>query len=430
MNKMLYVKISKMGFYIQSKSFVVVVFFATLFTTSAIYGQIATWTLQTNGNPTQIGPGITAYPMGLGAGVIDNGFTSHCGGGGCTGRRIRGWTNGTTSIGGAGGAVPNNRYVEFSFSVDAGAEPVTVSNFQFNGSAGFVSNCTGSAGFALRWLIDGVHATPQWLRHPSVCSGELLRNINNANNGTCVTYNTNAASSGACATPFPITVNPGQRIRFRIYIGTTHNSGTNDASHWRALFRDVNITGENPLPVTLTSFNANCESNAVIVNWTTATEQNASHFTLERSRDGLLWDEVKTLSAGGNTSTPQNYNVEDFLSFNSTGYYRLRQVDFDGIEEIFGPISVNCAENDNNLIVYPNPTQNNFTVLIKTDKVIDDGLILIYDLSGKEVIREKINLLSGTNTINFNDNGLASGSYIIRVMTESNDFTPVKLVIQ
>jgi len=423
MKKIRYSKIPNTGLYIKNKCAVILTIFITAFTTSAINGQLASWSLQSNGDPTGSGPGITAHPMVLGAGVSHDAYTSHCGGSGCSGRRITGWNNTTTSISGAGGAIAQNKYVQFSFTV-TGGQAIVVNSFVFTASGGFTTNCTGSAGMAVRYSTNNF-STNTWLRSPSTCGAELIRNINPSNNGACVTYTTNASSSGACASNgFPITVNSGETLTFRIYIGTTHSNT------WRALFRDVSITGENPLPVTLTSFNANCENHAVRVNWKTATEQNSSHFTLERSRNGLNWDEVKTLSAGGNTSIPQMYNVEDYFSFNSTGYYRLRQVDFDGTEEMFGPISINCSNDENSLTVYPNPTQSNFTVLIKTNKIIDNGHILIYDLSGKEVIRESINILTGTNTFNFESNGLASGSYIIRVITESHNFIPVKLVIQ
>ena len=195
----------------------------------------------------------------------------------------------------------------------------------------------------------------------------------------------------------------------------------------------INIDYTWPLPVTMTSFNANCEDDAVRVNWTTATEQNASHFKLERSRDGYIWDEVGTIAAAGTTSVPQSYELIDLIGFNSLGYYRLNQFDFDGAQETFGPISVNCVNTENEVIIYPNPTMNDFSVLVKSKEDLsgDNTHILLYDLSGKEVYREFVEILSGTNSIMINQLNLASGCYIVTIESSTERlFTPVKLVVQ
>lgn len=49
----------------------------------------------------------------------------------------------------------------------------------------------------------------------------------------------------------------------------------------------------NPLPVTLTSFEVAClENGATEINWSTASENNSSHFIVEKSRDMINWSTV------------------------------------------------------------------------------------------------------------------------------------------
>jgi hypothetical protein len=144
----------------------------------------------------------------------------------------------------------------------------------------------------------------------------------------------------------------------------------------------------NPLPVTLTSFTANCNGDNVDINWTTATEYNASHYSLQNSRNGQNWVEVAKIQSAGTTNQTTNYSYQD-KSFGGISYYRLVQVDFDGQFEIFGPISVNCEIDINNIIIYPNPSSN--TISIQMINQLDETMDLtILDFNGKIIFEKTI----------------------------------------
>jgi hypothetical protein len=183
-----------------------------------------------------------------------------------------------------------------------------------------------------------------------------------------------------------------------------------------------------PLSVTLSNFSAECLENKTQIRWTTANEQNSDFFQLERSRDGLNWEVVTTVDGAGTVATPTNYLVSD-NAFNEV-YYRLKQTDFDGKSEYFGPIAINCAAS-NELIVYPNPNTGKFTVAINASEAMGAATVLVHDVSGKLVASGNVNVLSGTNTVHFQDNNLVRGTYIVSVKNEKQElFTPVKLIVQ
>ena len=69
----------------------------------------------------------------------------------------------------------------------------------------------------------------------------------------------------------------------------------------------------------------------------------------------------------------------------------------------------------NELEVYPNPIKNE--VNISYSNIIDE--VVIYDIRGKEVLKNKVN----NNYINLNTNSLESGLYIIKVKSEDNVHT-------
>jgi subtilisin-like proprotein convertase family protein len=185
-----------------------------------------------------------------------------------------------------------------------------------------------------------------------------------------------------------------------------------------------------PLPVTLTAFNASCEDNGVRVNWSTASEQNASHFDVQRSRDGFDWETIGTQLAAGTTNTPQNYELTDATFPGGTIYYRLRQVDQDGTVELYGPISATCEAAGYSLSVYPNPATNSFTVQVYAESTVSGGQLGVYDFTGKAILQQSVELQNGVHTFHFNDAGLARGTYLIRLSDSEGRFTPVRLVIQ
>jgi hypothetical protein len=84
------------------------------------------------------------------------------------------------------------------------------------------------------------------------------------------------------------------------------------------------------LPVKLLSFTATKIKEQTLLLWSTANEQNSSHFEIERSLDGLSFDILDKIMASGNSKTLINYSFMDKNTALGTNYYRLKQVDLDG----------------------------------------------------------------------------------------------------
>jgi hypothetical protein len=101
------------------------------------------------------------------------------------------------------------------------------------------------------------------------------------------------------------------------------------------------ISDADPLPIELSSFNGFNKGKNNHIFWVTSSEQNTSHFNLQKSRDGENWETIMTLSAAGNSNTKIDYDVVDYKVDPIINYYRLQQYDNDGIYETFGPISIN-----------------------------------------------------------------------------------------
>lgn len=140
--------------------------------------------------------------------------------------------------------------------------------------------------------------------------------------------------------------------------------GTIDASNnllsfmGHTSFSDHTGEGGTPLPVTLVSISAELDRGAVVVSWATASEIDNDYFSIQRSFDGIDFEEVGTINGRGSTKDFNEYQFRDLNPRHGMNYYRLQQFDFDGQSEFSPVVSVNnlFLGDQLTLLLYPNPT--------------------------------------------------------------------------
>ena len=127
------------------------------------------------------------------------------------------------------------------------------------------------------------------------------------------------------------------------------------------------------LPVTLHSFTATALGDAVRLDWRTTYEQDNDYFAVERSKQGEAFTELTRVTAAANGV----YHFVDYRPFPGQNYYRLRQVDFDGREALYGPLSVRLDSGQ--IRLFPNPTDGKLRIAGDID---DDQRYEVYFANG------------------------------------------------
>lgn len=97
------------------------------------------------------------------------------------------------------------------------------------------------------------------------------------------------------------------------------------------------VTPEEALPIELLYFRGSFY-NSTILTWATASEVNNDYFIVYYSDDAIEWKELDRISGAGNSSSEIIYNFNHYTK--KSYYYKLKQVDYDGVNETFNLIFV------------------------------------------------------------------------------------------
>jgi Concanavalin A-like lectin/glucanases superfamily/Secretion system C-terminal sorting domain len=168
----------------------------------------------------------------------------------------------------------------------------------------------------------------------------------------------------------------------------------------------VKILGLVVLPVELIQFQAQNTEGPNKLTWQTASEKNTSHFDIEKSKDGLVFEKIGEVKAAGNSQTPQYYSYLDRNPYDLS-YYRLKIHDLDGKTDFSKTVSVR-RDGKLNVKIYPNPAQQVMTVDMGE---MENTTLTVIDVLGKTVYQKAA--VSGQNTMDVST--FSKGVYIIEI---------------
>jgi hypothetical protein len=164
------------------------------------------------------------------------------------------------------------------------------------------------------------------------------------------------------------------------------------------------------LPIELESFSAECQNNNPLLKWTTATENNNDHFTIERTEDGQHFINVATIKGAGNSSSPHNYSVVDDNPASGNSYYRISQTDFDGTTNVLSTTAFTPCENVTTTVI-----NNSIDIQINSASGGKYGISLTNTM-GEVVLNQTQNAVPGINSFKLTPK-VSKGIYILQITT-------------
>ena len=168
----------------------------------------------------------------------------------------------------------------------------------------------------------------------------------------------------------------------------------------------VNYTSS-PLPIELVYFTATVTNGQVKLNWETAMETNNDYFTIQRSKDGAVWDSLERVAGSGNSNTATFYTAYDPAPYPGVSYYRLEETAFDGSATYSSVCSVNLQRPSSLITLSPNPATS--TLLI-TFPVTGQYSVALLNSTG-QLVTDRV-FITGNN-ITLDVSHLAQGVYYV-----------------
>lgn len=182
------------------------------------------------------------------------------------------------------------------------------------------------------------------------------------------------------------------------------------------------VTCSIPLPVGLSEFTAVRKSGTALLQWTTLSETNNKGFGIQRSADGINWDNlffIGTKGINGNSNEKLAYSTTDKKPFAGINYYRLQQTDRDG-KYAYSEIKQVHFDNGNTITLHPNPAKD----YVSVEGLEGGETIKIYDATGRVVKEIKAALSSVTIRLD----GLSEGLYQVAVTSVNGDTISRKMI--
>ena len=170
------------------------------------------------------------------------------------------------------------------------------------------------------------------------------------------------------------------------------------------------------MPIEMTMWTATSLEESVLLEWTTASEENNDYFAIERSIDGVTWKVLGNVGGAGTTSATHYYSFEDTKPVSGISYYRLKQVDFNG-EYTYS--SVKCINRPANADkMYKAYVNKDIDAFIVQGEEIAACNIEVYNNLGIKMTNLSFNPIS-TDKVVINVGQLPIGTYFIKICNGS-----------
>ena len=184
------------------------------------------------------------------------------------------------------------------------------------------------------------------------------------------------------------------------------------------------IIYSNVLPVELVGFSAAPVEQSVELTWSTVTEVNNDYFAVQRSSDLSEWNTIGTVWGNGTTLYMESYAFTDPEPLKGFSYYRLKQVDYNGICKTSEVRSVQVPEE--NILLVSDPYSGSNKLIVPESW---EGTILLADLYGSTHYQEVIKAQEILH-IDINDRVSAKGKLIVKCYSNSGQLETFSILKQ
>jgi hypothetical protein len=176
---------------------------------------------------------------------------------------------------------------------------------------------------------------------------------------------------------------------------------------------EILATSSATLPLKMGSFTASAHQPGVMLNWETLSEENSSHFEIEKSIDGNCFERIGSVQAKGNSASRVSYSFHDAQPLLKNSYYRLRLVDLDN-SYTYSRVVLIKSKPTLTIQVFPNPAKDVLQVQLPATETGTVRLSII-NINGRQLQSSSVSVSPGNNAISISVKELPAGNYYLVV---------------
>ncbi|MFN4082342.1 MAG: T9SS type A sorting domain-containing protein [Bacteroidia bacterium] len=272
-------------------------------------------------------------------------------------------------------------------------------------------------GFQIVALPGNATSTTASLGTIALNSGNTAVNVATSGNRTYARTNSSGTTASGNSRTWnfnyttPSTATNG--VTFYVVVNSTDNNNmanSGDLIYLKSFSATV-------LPVKWLDFNYKLLTDGILLNWSTASEINNSHFEIEYSFDNEIWQYAGKVDGASNSNTINRYNFFHQTLNNQKVYYKIKQVDFDGKSSYSNTIVV--YDKNEEIKIWANQELKQITT-----NIFEPVTVKLIKLNGEVVLYKQNHI----GSIHIYD--LLPGIYIVELTDKSGSTKTQKIVIQ
>ncbi|HEY8660013.1 MAG TPA: T9SS type A sorting domain-containing protein [Hanamia sp.] len=180
-------------------------------------------------------------------------------------------------------------------------------------------------------------------------------------------------------------------------------------------FQVVFSPSAGPLPVTFSLVNAYQQNADIVIEWKVETENNMSHYEVEKSASGNSFISAGTQDARNMPGS--NYQWIDANPFDGYNYYRIKSIGINGDIKYSQVVRVYMGKGKTSISVYPNPVTGGIINLQLINQPAGNYKVRLLNSLGQVIAAKEINHRGGSSSqsVSFNKYTL-QGIYHLEVV--------------
>jgi hypothetical protein len=188
--------------------------------------------------------------------------------------------------------------------------------------------------------------------------------------------------------------------------------GTNDTAtaHLRGRTGYTTALGGNPNTTRFATVRAQCDNNAMVLQWTAVQQFGADNYEVEQSSDGRNWRVIGVVPANRTEFGESNYRFK-YNREARDGFFRVTATTIGGDRVVSSVMEGPCS-NEAYLAVTPNPVYSSTTVRIGSPTAVKVKMTVL-DAKGAVVMNRDASLVSGINHLPLDMSSVPRGHYTV-----------------